>query len=84
MNETADDCEVDLYSGNLTIVNDKGEEHPVLNLKLGSKSNNYRVSALIVPMVPTEMVIEVGKLQSVALLQLKDFKGNTIKLRDLK
>ena len=35
-------------------------------------------------MVPTEMVIEVGKLQSVALLQLKDFKGNTIKLRDLK
>lgn len=84
MNETADDCEVDLYSGNLTIVNDKGEEYPVLNLKLGSKSNNYRVSALIVPMVPTEMVIEVGKLQSVALLQLKDFKGNTIKLRDLK
>lgn len=84
MNETADDCEVDLYSGNITIVNDKGEERPVLNLKLGSKSNNYRVSALIVPKVPTEMVIEVGKLQSVALLQLKDFKGNTIKLRDLK
>lgn len=84
MNETADDCEVDLYSGNITIVNDKGEERPVLNLKLGSKSNNYRVSALIVPKVLTEMVIEVGKLQSVALLQLKDFKGNTIKLRDLK
>lgn len=84
MNETADDCEVDLYSGNITIVNDKGEERPVLNLKLGSKSNNYRVSALIVPKVPTGMVIEVGKLQSVALLQLKDFKGNTIKLRDLK
>ncbi|HJA57834.1 MAG TPA: LPP20 family lipoprotein [Candidatus Bacteroides intestinigallinarum] len=84
MNETADDCEVDLYSGNITIVNDKGEERPVLNLKLGSKSNNYRVNALIVPKVPTEMVIEVGKLQSVALLQLKDFKGNTIKLRDLK
>lgn len=84
INENADDCEVDLYSGNLTIVNEKGEEKPVVNLKLGSKSNNFRVTALVVPKVPTEMVVEVGKLQSVALLQLKDFKGNTIKLRDLK
>lgn len=84
INENADDCEADLYSGNLTVVNEKGEEKPIVNLKLGSKSNNYRVSALIVPKVPTEIVIEVGKLQSVALLQLKDFKGNTIKLRDLK
>ncbi|MBD3588496.1 LPP20 family lipoprotein [Bacteroides sp. GM023] len=84
INENADDCEVDLYSGNLTIVNEKGEEKPIVNLKLGSKSNNFRVTALVVPKVPTEMVVEVGKLQSVALLQLKDFKGNTIKLRDLK
>lgn len=84
INENADDCEVDLYSGNLTIVNEKGEEKPVVNLKLGSKSNNFRVTALVVPKVPTEMVVEVGKLQSVALFQLKDFKGNTIKLRDLK
>lgn len=84
INTNTDDCEVDLYHMNLTVVNEKGEEKPVTNLKLGAKSNNYRVTALIVPDLPTEMVVEVGKLQSVALFQLKDFKNNIVKLRDLK
>ena len=47
-------------------------------------SIDRRVTALIVPDLPTEMVIEVSKLQSVALLQLKDFKNNIVKLRGLK
>ena len=79
-----DDCEVDLYSGNLTVINEKGEESPIVSVKLGSKFNDRRVTALIVPDLPTEMVIEVSKLQSVALLQLKDFKNNIVKLRGLK
>lgn len=84
INTNTDDCEVDLYHMNLTVVNEKGEEKPVTNLKLGAKSNNYRVTALIVPDLSTEMVVEVGRLQSVALFQLKDFKNNIVKLRDLK
>lgn len=84
VNTNADDCEVDLYSGNLTVINEKGEESPIVSLKLGSKFNDRRVTALIVPDLPTEMVIEVSKLQSVALLQLKDFKNNIVKLRGLK
>ena len=84
VNTNADDCEVDLYSGNLTVINEKGEEAPIVSLKLGSKFNDRRVTALIVPDLPTEMVIEVSKLQSVALLQLKDFKNNIVKLRGLK
>lgn len=84
VNTNADDCEVDLYSGNLTVINEKGEESPIVSLKLGSKFNDRRVTALIVPNLPTEMVIEVSKLQSVALLQLKDFKNNIVKLRGLK
>ncbi len=74
---------MDLYSGNLTVINEKGEESSIVSLKLGSKFNDRRVTALIVPDLPTEMVIE-GKLQSVALLQLKDFKNNIVKLRGLK
>ena len=84
VNTNADDCEVDLYSGNLTVINEKGEESPIVSVKLGSKFNDRRVTALIVPDLPTEMVIEVSKLQSVALLQLKDFKNNIVKLRGLK
>ena len=84
VNTNADDCEVDLYSGNLTVINEKGEESPIVSLKLGSKFNDRRVTALIVPDLPTEMVIEVSKLQSVALLQLKDFKNSIVKLRGLK
>ena len=84
VNTNADDCEVDLYSGNLTVINEKGEESPIVSLKLGAKFNDRRVTALIVPDLPTEMVIEVSKLQSVALLQLKDFKNNIVKLRGLK
>ena len=60
------------------------EESPIVSLKLGSKFNDRRVTALIVPDLPTEMVIEVSKLQSVALLQLKDLKNNIVKLRGLK
>ena len=84
VNTNVDDCEVDLYSGNLTVINEKGEESPIVSVKLGSKFNDRRVTALIVPDLPTEMVIEVSKLQSVALLQLKDFKNNIVKLRGLK
>lgn len=84
VNTNADDCEVDLYSGNLTVINEKGEESPIVSVKLGSKFNDRRVTALIVPDLPTEMVIEVSKFQSVALLQLKDFKNNIVKLRGLK
>lgn len=84
VNTNVDDCEVDLYNGNLTVINEKGEESPIVSLKLGSKFNDRRVTALIVPDLPTEMVIEVSKLQSVALLQLKDFKNNIVKLRGLK
>ena len=84
VNTNADDCEVDLYSGNLTVINEKGEESPIVSVKLGSKFNDRRVTALIVPDLPTEMVIEVSKLQSMALLQLKDFKNNIVKLRGLK
>lgn len=84
INTNTDDCEVELYNRNLTVINEKGEETPVVNIKLGSKSNDYRITALIVPDLPTKMVIEVDKLQSVALLQLKDFKNNIVKLRDLK
>ena len=84
VNTNADDCEMDLYSGNLTVINEKGEESSIVSLKLGSKFNDRRVTALIVPDLPTEMVIEVSKLQSVALLQLKDFKNNIVKLRGLK
>lgn len=84
INTNADDCEVELYNRNLTVINEKGEETPVVNIKLGSKSSDYRITALIVPDLPTKIVIEVGKLQSVALLQLKDFKSNIVKLRDLK
>lgn len=38
VNTNADDCEVDLYSGNLTVINEKGEESPIVSLKLGSSS----------------------------------------------
>ena len=84
MNTNADDCEVDLYSGNLTVINEKVKNLRLSRLKLGSKFNDRRVTALIVPDLPTEMVIEVSKLQSMALLQLKDFKNNIVKLRGLK
>ncbi len=84
VNRNTDDCEISLYHRYLTVINEKGEEKPVTNLKLGSQSDTYRVTALIVPDLPTELIVEVDQLQSVALLQLKDLKENTVKLRNLK
>lgn len=84
INKTSDDFTLRLYHSNQTVVNENGEEMSVTNMKLGSKSERYDVTALIVPNLPTDLVIEVKKLKSVALFGLKDNSNRTLKLRNLK
>ena len=43
---------MDLYSGNLTVINEKGEESPIVSLKLGSKFNDRRVTCLLYTSLP--------------------------------
>ena len=84
INKNSDDFQLRLYHNDQTIVNESGEEMSVTNLKIGSKSSPYTVQALIVPDLPTEMIIEVNKLESVALFGMKDSAGHSLKLRNLK
>ena len=83
-NKNADDFQLRMYHTDQTVVNESGEEMPVTNLKIGSKSGPYSVQSLIVPDLPTEMIIEVNKLESVALFSMKDNAGHSLKLRNLK
>lgn len=84
INETSDDFTLKLYHSNQTVINENGEELKLATMKIGSKISDYEVEAIIVPHLPTRLVIEVKKLQSVALLQLKDNFSRTVKLRNLK
>lgn len=84
INETGNDFAMCLYKNDLLIVNEKGEEQEALNIKIGSKAHTWTVTSVIVPNLPTEMVIEVNKLASVALFGLKDCKNRNLKLRNLK
>ena len=83
-NKNEDDFQLKLYRLGQTVVNEEGEEMSVSNMRIGSKSETYSVQALIVPNLPTEMVIEVKKLKSVALFGMKDAAGHSLKLRNLK
>lgn len=84
INKTNDDFEMHVYISKVLVINDKGEEVKVKNVKVGSVSGEWDVKTFIVPDVPTEMVVEVTKLNSTALFSLKDVKQRTIKLRNLK
>lgn len=83
-NQTNDDFGMHLYVSDLLVINEKGEEVKIKNVKVGSVSGEWEVKAVIVPDVPTEMVVEVPKLNSTALFSLKDAKKRAIKLRNLK
>lgn len=84
INKTNDDFEMRVYISDVLVINDKGEEVKVKSVKVGSVSGDWEVKTFIVPDVPTEMVVEVTKLNSTALFSLKDTKKRTIKLRNLK
>lgn len=84
INKTNDDFEMRVYISNILVVNEKGEEVKVQNVKIGSVLKDWEVKTIIVPDIPTEMVVEVSKLNSTALFSLKDAKGRTVKLRNLK
>lgn len=84
INTNNDDVSLRLYLSNQRVVNEKGEQVKIERIKLGSDSGSYVVNALIVPQIPTEFMIEVSKLNQVALLELVTIKGNCIKLRNLK
>lgn len=85
INETDDDFKLELYLWNnkVFVVNEKGEQFNVLNAKVGSMSSDHRIEAIIVPDLPTEMIVDVNKLESVALFSLTDASSRTIKMRNL-
>lgn len=84
INKTSDDFEMYMYASDILIINEKGEEMKLKSVKVGSFSQEWGVKTLIVPDVPTAMVVEVAKLNSTALFSLKDTKGRIVKLRNLK
>jgi len=83
INKTSDDYMLNLPYFKLKIVNEKGEELRALQMKLGSSEDSYRVNATIIPDVPTTLLVQVKKLQSVGLFQLSDENG-VVKLRNIK
>jgi hypothetical protein len=84
INRRADDFKLRMYVKTQTVVNESGAEMKVSLIRLGSQKGTYSVEALIVPHVPTELIIEVGKLRSVALYEMVDRERRTLKLRNLK
>lgn len=85
LNNNDDDFETFMFASHQRIVNEKGEESTKIRLKTGNKASDYRLDSLIfVPGVPTELIFEVDKLQSVALLQIAMGNYEPVKLRNLK
>lgn len=85
LNYNDDDFETYMYANNQRVVNEKGEELKKIKLKVGNRESDNRLSSLIfVPNIPTEIIFEVDKLQSVALLQIKMGNYEPVKLRNLK
>lgn len=82
-NTTQTDYQLPFHSFEVTIVNQDGDQQKAEQLTLGSSQSTYYVKALIVPDIPTKMVIETKKLKSVALFSLTA-NGRTVKLRNLK
>lgn len=86
INETKEDFpfNLHLWTNSVFAVNEKGEELKSRNVKVGSHSNDHAINALIVPDLPTEMIVDVNKLEYVALFNLTDSKKRNIKMRNLK
>lgn len=84
INVNNDDVSIRLFALNQCVVNENGEQVKIERIKLGSDTSTYSVKALIVPNIPTELMIEVPKLTKVALLELKAASGENIKIRNLK
>jgi hypothetical protein len=84
INRRTDDFKLAMFLSTQTVVNESGAEMKVSLIRIGSQEGSYSVEALIVPNVPTELIIEVGKLRSVALYEMVDRERRTLKLRNLK
>ena len=84
INTNSDDVSIRLYLSSQCVVNENGNQVKVERIKLGADTGTYSVNALIVPNIPTEFMIEVPKLNKVALLELKTASGGNIKIRNLK
>ncbi len=83
-NTTSDDYKLSFYLNRLVLVNQNGEEQKVEVVTIGGTKDTYQMNALIVPDIPTKMVVETGKLESVALFGLTCVNGRNVKLRNLK
>ncbi|WP_304300409.1 LPP20 family lipoprotein [Phocaeicola plebeius] len=83
INKNNDDVSLRLFISNQLVINENGEEVKIERIKLGADTSTYCVNALIVPDIPTELMIEVTKLSRVALLELNTGKEN-VKIRNLK
>ena len=83
INKNNDDVSLRMFISNQRIINENGEEVKIERIKLGADTDSYCVNALIVPEIPTELMIEVTKLSSVALLELNSGREN-VKIRNLK
>lgn len=85
LNDNEDDFETYMYVNNQRIINEKGEELQKMKLKVGNRESDYSLRSLIfVPGIPTELIFEVDRLQSVALLQIVMGDYEPVKLRNLK
>lgn len=51
------------------IINEKGEELKISNLKVGLKENNYYLKATLIPEVNTELVCEFPKVKEIKMLR---------------
>ncbi len=84
VNTTSNDVAIRLYVVDQTVINQDGEEMKIGRITIGSNSGTGSVTALIVPDIPTKLVIETPKLDWVALLSLKKSTGEIVKMRSLK
>lgn len=85
LNSGNDDFETFMYASKQRVINEKGEESGNIRLKIGNKTSDYKLDSLIfVPDIPTELIFEIDKIQSVALLQISMGNYEPVKLRNLK
>lgn len=84
INTTLNDVNIRLYLPDQMVINGNGEEMKVERITIGSNSGTSIVTSLIVPEIPTKLIIETARLDWVALLSLKKNTGETVKIRNLK
>ena len=83
LNGTGDDRELYLTANRIKVINEKGEEVRILNIRIGSSGYADWAKALVATDVPTSMILEVKPLEKAVLVQVEDNQGHIVKLRNM-